>query len=377
MLDIVISGGLAVLPTGPQQADIGVQGEQDRRDRRAGQPRRARRRPHGRCHRADRHPRRHRPACPLPLADADAGPDPAQPDRRAATGSARRRFSAAPRRSSISPWSTATTTCSRRSSGGSRNGPATAIATTAFTSWCRASSTRRSPASCPRRSPAGHATVKMFTTDITPSRKGRMVQFGDIWEVLKALAKAGGLAAIHAEDNDLVMHMYEKLTREGRTSFHNMAEVHTTLQRGFGVQPGDPAGRQHRRLLALYAAHLGGDRRQGDRGGAGPGRADLRRDPAPVSDVQFRGLQEAERPDLPHLSVLEIRRGPGGAVGRHRLRRDPDRRDRRNLLPAEYKLQGSRIDDTTGGNAGVEPRVSLIYTETVEKRGRSLETLSA
>ena len=75
----------------------------------------------------------------------------------------------------------------------------------------------------------GHATVKMFTTDITPSRKGRMVQFGDIMEVLTALAKAGGLAAIHAEDNDLVMHMYEKLTREQRTSFHDMAEVHTTL----------------------------------------------------------------------------------------------------------------------------------------------------
>ncbi len=36
------------------------------------------------------------------------------------------------------------------------------------------------------------------------------------------------------------------------------------------------------------------------------------------------------------------------------------------------KLQGRRIDDTTGGNAGVEPRLSLIYTETVEKRGRSL-----
>ena len=38
-----------------------------------------------------------------------------------------------------------------------------------------------------------------------------MVDFGDIWEVLKVLAKAGGIAAIHAEDNDLVMHMYEKL----------------------------------------------------------------------------------------------------------------------------------------------------------------------
>ena len=40
--------------------------------------------------------------------------------------------------------------------------------------------------------------------------------------------------------------------------------------------------------------------------------------------------------------------------------------------PLKFKLQGSRIDDTTGGNAGVEPRVSLIYTETIEKRGYDL-----
>ena len=37
------------------------------------------------------------------------------------------------------------------------------------------------------------------------------------------------------------------------------------------------------------------------------------------------------------------------------------------------KLQGSRIDDTTGGNAGVEPRVALMYTEMVGKRGYSLQ----
>src|SRR5947199_2382639 len=40
--------------------------------------------------------------------------------------------------------------------------------------------------------------------------------------------------------------------------------------------------------------------------------------------------------------------------------------------PLRIKLQGRRIDDTTGGNAGVEPRLSLIYTETVEKRGYAL-----
>ena len=74
---------------------------------------------------------------------------------------------------------------------------------------------------------AGHPSVKIFTTDITPSRKGRMVDFGDIWEVLKVLARAGGIAAIHAEDNDLVMHMYEKLFREERSGFENMAEGNT------------------------------------------------------------------------------------------------------------------------------------------------------
>ena len=75
----------------------------------------------------------------------------------------------------------------------------------------------------------GHASVKMFTTDIRPNRQGRMVQFGDIWEVLKILGAAGGIAAIHAEDNDIVMHMYEKLIREDRVGFENMAEVHNTL----------------------------------------------------------------------------------------------------------------------------------------------------
>jgi len=75
----------------------------------------------------------------------------------------------------------------------------------------------------------GHASVKMFTTDIRPNRSGRMVQFGDIWEVLKILGASGGVAAIHAEDNDIVMHMYEKLIREDRTGFENMAEVHNTL----------------------------------------------------------------------------------------------------------------------------------------------------
>ncbi|HTN09770.1 MAG TPA: hypothetical protein VL154_02235, partial [Acetobacteraceae bacterium] len=51
----------------------------------------------------------------------------------------------------------------------------------------------------------GHPTVKIFTTDITPNRKGRMVDFGDIMEVFQVIAANAGLGVIHAEDNDIVM----------------------------------------------------------------------------------------------------------------------------------------------------------------------------
>ena len=36
------------------------------------------------------------------------------------------------------------------------------------------------------------------------------------------------------------------------------------------------------------------------------------------------------------------------------------------------KTVGNRIDDTTGGNSGVEPRLAVMYTEMVSRRGYSL-----
>src|SRR5712671_2582037 len=76
---------------------------------------------------------------------------------------------------------------------------------------------------------AGYPTLKIFTTNILPGRSGRMIDFGDIWEAFQVLAKQGGLGVIHAEDNDIVMHMYAKLVRENRVSFEHLAEVHNQL----------------------------------------------------------------------------------------------------------------------------------------------------
>ncbi|HZT88642.1 MAG TPA: amidohydrolase family protein [Stellaceae bacterium] len=220
----------------------------------------------------------------------------------------------------------------------------------------------------------GHASVKMFTTDITPSRKGRMVQFGDIWEVLKALAKSGGIAAIHAEDNDIVMHMYEKLTREGRTGFENMAEVHNTLSE-------DLAFNRVIRLAAniegcaLYMLHTS----------AATGVraiATARANGTPIYGETLHQYlmytaEDYKRPNgqiyhtYPSLKFAEDHAALWAGTNHGAIQTVATDEI---CCPLKYKLQGRRIDDTTGGNAGVEPRVSLIYTETVEKRGYDLAT---
>jgi dihydropyrimidinase len=40
--------------------------------------------------------------------------------------------------------------------------------------------------------------------------------------------------------------------------------------------------------------------------------------------------------------------------------------------PLAQKIQGARIDDVTSGSVGVEPRIALMYTEMVGRRGYAL-----
>jgi dihydropyrimidinase len=219
---------------------------------------------------------------------------------------------------------------------------------------------------------AGFPTVKIFTTDITPNRKGRMVDFGDIWEIFQVLAANQGLGVIHSEDNDIVMHMYAKLIREGRTGFENMAEVHNTLSE-------DVSFRRVIRLAekikgtALYMMHVS----------AGTGVHAIREARSRRVPIYGESLHQYM------LYTNEDYKRPNGQIY-HTYPSLKSAEDHAELWAGTLdgsincvatdeicctlakKLQGSRIDDTTGGNAGVEPRVSLMYTEMVGKRGYAL-----
>ena len=219
----------------------------------------------------------------------------------------------------------------------------------------------------------GHASVKLFTTDSRPTQKGRMVPAGSQWEVLKIVAASGGIAAIHAEDDDIVMHMYEKLIREQRVGFEHMAEVHSTLseelsfRRVIGLAEAVPGA-------ALYLMHVS----------AATG-------VAAVAESRARGFPIYG--ETLHLYLLHdqtaYRRPNGQIYHTYPSLKFPEdqaalwRGARDGALqciatdglccPLQIKLHGRRIDDTTGGNASVEPRLALMYSEMVVERGYSLE----
>src|SRR5436309_6946369 len=218
----------------------------------------------------------------------------------------------------------------------------------------------------------GHASVKMFTTDIRPNRQGRMVQFGDIWEVLKILGASGGIAAIHAEDNDIVMHMYEKLIREDRVAFENMAEVHNTLSEDLSFNRVIRLA-ENIEGAALYMVHV-----SAATGVAAIAASRARGFPIYGETLHQYLLYTAEdykRPGgqmyhtYPSLKFAEDQKALWAATRHGAIQAIATDEV---CCPLKVKLQGRRIDDTTGGNSGVEPRLSLMYTQMVEKRGYSL-----
>jgi len=219
---------------------------------------------------------------------------------------------------------------------------------------------------------AGYPTLKIFTTNILPSRSGRMIDFGDIWEAFQVLAREGGLGVIHAEDNDIVMHMYAKLVRENRVGFENLAEVHNQLSE-------DLSFRRILRLAesvpgtALYMMHVS----------AGTGAA-------AIAEARAKGLPVYGETLHQYLiySAEDYKRSNGQIYHTYpSLKSSEDQQalwsgtdnDVIHCIATDElcctlkdKTVGSRIDDTTGGNSGVEPRLGVMYTEMVVRRGYSL-----
>src|SRR5438093_13153429 len=70
----------------------------------------------------------------------------------------------------------------------------------------------------------GVASFKIFTT-FHPIR----VPYGHLWSIFAEVAKHGGIMAVHAEEDEVVRYMTEKLKREGRAQGYNLHLVHNNI----------------------------------------------------------------------------------------------------------------------------------------------------
>jgi dihydropyrimidinase len=220
----------------------------------------------------------------------------------------------------------------------------------------------------------GYPTIKIFTTDITPSRKGRMVDFGDIWEVFQIVRQEGGMCVMHGEDNDIVMHMYDKLIREGRTHFQYLPEVHNTLSEDLSFRRVIRLAQSVPGCAALYFMHVS----------AGTGVEAIREARAKGNPIYGETLHQylmytSDDYLRPNGQIYHTYPSLKSVADQQELWRGTDDGTIQTVATDELccslstKIQGSRFDDTTGGNAGVEPRLAVMYTEMVERRGWSIE----
>ena len=204
-----------------------------------------------------------------------------------------------------------------------------------------------------------------------------MVDIGHVWAVMQQAARSGGMLAIHAEDDDIVMYMYDKLEREGLTSFEHLPLVHNALSE-------DLAFRRIIRLAshvdhaALYLMHL-------------------------TAATGVEAVREARAQGLPiyaealhNYAVFtedDYRRPDGVVFHTYPALKTPADRDAlwdgladgtistiatdESCISKAVKTYGRTIFDAAGGQVGVETRLGVAWTEGVVKRGLSLERFAA
>ena len=224
---------------------------------------------------------------------------------------------------------------------------------------------------------SGFASFKIFTTDVRPIGKGRMIRLGHLWAIMDKAARHGGILAIHAEDDDLVMYMYERLEREGRTDIEHMPLVHSAMSE-------DISFRRVLRLAryvegsAVYFVHVSaGAGVEAIAEARGEGHAiygeTLHHYATFTAEAYLRpdGVTFHTYPSLKHEADRQqlwtgLKNGTLSTVATDEL-----------CTPRAIKVRSRHIADATGGHVGVETRLPIIYTEGVSKRGMSLERFVA
>lgn len=213
----------------------------------------------------------------------------------------------------------------------------------------------------------GVASFKIFTT-FHPVR----VPYGPLWSIFEEVEKHGGIMAVHAEEDEIVRYMTEKLKREGRMQGYNLHLVHNNISE-------DLAFRHIIRLathtgVGIYFVHV-----------------TAKEGVAAIEEARSEGKPVYGEALHNYLQfTCEDYKKPGGtAIHTYPAIKFPEDREAltKGLMDGrlattatdEYttyrkeKLWGDTIETVCGGHNGIETRMPVAYTKFVGERGVSLQ----
>jgi dihydropyrimidinase len=219
----------------------------------------------------------------------------------------------------------------------------------------------------------GIASFKIFTTATFP---GLRVPYGHLWAVFAEVAKHGGIMAVHAEEDDIVTYMEEKLTRERQDQGYNLHLVHNNLSE-------DLAFRKVIRLARHTEAGIYFVHTTAKEGVAAIAEARDQRQPV-YGEALHNYLQ---------FTCEDYKKPDGTAIHTYPAIKFADDRDalQAGLMDGdlcttatdEYttyknvKLSGDTIHTVCGGHNGIETRIPVAFTKFVSQQGMSLQRFAA
>src|SRR5215510_5327843 len=213
----------------------------------------------------------------------------------------------------------------------------------------------------------GVASFKIFTT-FHPIR----VPYGPLWGIFEEVAKHGGIMAVHAEEDEIVRYMTEKLKREGRAQGYNLHLVHNNISE-------DLAFRHILRLakhtgVGVYFVHV-----TAKEGVAAI--AEARNEGQPVYGEALHNYLQFTCEDYKKPGGTAIHTYPAIKFPEDRDALTAELMDGRLATTAtdEYttyrkpKLWGDTIETVCGGHNGIETRLPVAFTKFVAERNMSLQ----
>ena len=212
---------------------------------------------------------------------------------------------------------------------------------------------------------SGQASFKIFTTFA-----GR-VPYGHLQAVFEEVARNSGIMAVHAEDDDMVTYMVEKLKREGRDQGYNLHLVHSNISE-------DVSFRKVIRMaehaqVGIYFVHVTAEE-------GVVAIAEARSRGLPVYGEALHNYLEFTCEDYSKPDGTKIHTYPAIKYPKDRDALTAGLADGRLATTAtddytthkDVKLWGKTVESVCGGHNGIETRVPVAFTKFVSQGGMSL-----